>query len=118
MDTPFEARLQRILPCFEVALILSLNFSLILAARNLTPRRESIMEIMSFALERSKDAKDIAEILTEALTIRRTTMEKRLSRLYLLSDILFNDVLYNTRCRFIYYYASEPNVLNLIQSSR
>eukprot|EP00471_Norrisiella_sphaerica_P002324 CAMPEP_0184478828 /NCGR_PEP_ID=MMETSP0113_2-20130426/740_1 /TAXON_ID=91329 /ORGANISM="Norrisiella sphaerica, Strain BC52" /LENGTH=439 /DNA_ID=CAMNT_0026856739 /DNA_START=248 /DNA_END=1567 /DNA_ORIENTATION=- len=64
--------------------------------RDLSPTRESVVEAMGFILTHSEDAKDITTILTESLTLRRTPIEKRIARLYLLSDVLYNDVLYNT----------------------
>mmetsp|Transcript_23293 Transcript_23293/g.37487 ORF Transcript_23293/g.37487 Transcript_23293/m.37487 type:complete len:478 (+) Transcript_23293:31-1464(+) len=64
--------------------------------RNIKLCRTSIMEVMGFILEHSNDARDISEILLEALTLRRSNMEKRMARLYLLSDVFYNDVLYNT----------------------
>mmetsp|Transcript_45673 Transcript_45673/g.114940 ORF Transcript_45673/g.114940 Transcript_45673/m.114940 type:complete len:661 (-) Transcript_45673:198-2180(-) len=56
----------------------------------LTAERELIKEGMVFAVEQAEFAFEIADILTESLTIPTTPLSRKLARLYLVSDILYN----------------------------
>ncbi|GAB5372477.1 hypothetical protein AAMO2058_001669100 [Amorphochlora amoebiformis] len=64
--------------------------------RELRVSRNSILNGMVFILDRSQHAEDIAKILVESITLRSSLLSVRVARLYLLSDVLYNDVLYNT----------------------
>lgn len=58
--------------------------------RGLTLQRESIANAMMFALEHSKEAADVVSIIVESLTLDETPVPKKVARLYLASDILYN----------------------------
>lgn len=58
--------------------------------RNLSRERSSILHAMAFCLDHSEYALEIAECLMESLTIEKTPIDTKISRLYLLSDILYN----------------------------
>ncbi|GAA5867123.1 hypothetical protein JCM8547_006246 [Rhodosporidiobolus lusitaniae] len=58
--------------------------------RGLTSSRERIARGMAFALEHADCAAVIADLLTSSLTIPSTPIPRKLARLHLVSDILFN----------------------------
>ncbi|CAO1637564.1 unnamed protein product [Sympodiomycopsis kandeliae] len=58
--------------------------------RSLTLRRERIARCTAFAIEHANASETIAHILTCALLIPSTPIPRKLSRLYVLSDILHN----------------------------
>merc|ERR1712176_1739355 len=58
--------------------------------RQLTIQRFKIKEAMIFCLDHSDRAVEIGEILSEALTLSETTFNKKLGRLFLVSDVLCN----------------------------
>jgi U2-associated protein SR140 len=58
--------------------------------RRLTAEREAIAEAMTFALDNADAAADVAEVLTDSLTLTETPAGTRVARLLLLSDILHN----------------------------
>ncbi|XP_076053103.1 U2 snRNP-associated SURP motif-containing protein isoform X2 [Oratosquilla oratoria] len=58
--------------------------------RSLTPEREKIGEAMVWCIEHADAADEICTCITEALTNIDTSLPKKISRLYLVSDILHN----------------------------
>jgi len=58
--------------------------------RQLTNKRQSIREAMAFCIDNSYMCREVVEIISESLTITQTKPDKKLARLYLLSDILHN----------------------------
>jgi len=58
--------------------------------RQLTNKRQSIREAMAFCIDNSYMCREVVEIISESLTISQTKPDKKLARLYLLSDILHN----------------------------
>uniref|UniRef100_A0A1D1ZV34 U2 snRNP-associated SURP motif-containing protein n=1 Tax=Auxenochlorella protothecoides TaxID=3075 RepID=A0A1D1ZV34_AUXPR len=58
--------------------------------RRLTMAREDICAAMMFALEMADSAAEVAEILSDALTLPETPIPLKVARLFLLSDILHN----------------------------
>lgn len=63
---------------------------LITSLRNLTMNRSEIAEAMVFCLNHSQALKDSIEIIVESMKNVDTCPVKKVARLYLLSDILFN----------------------------
>lgn len=60
--------------------------------RSLTPERQKIADAMIYAVEHAKAAEEVAECIAESLTLSETPLYKKLSRFYLVSDILHNCV--------------------------
>ncbi|XP_053502540.1 U2 snRNP-associated SURP motif-containing protein isoform X2 [Ictalurus furcatus] len=58
--------------------------------RGLTPRRSDVAEAMLFCLTRADAAEEIVECITESLSILKTPLPKKIARLYLVSDVLYN----------------------------
>ena len=58
--------------------------------QTLTLERSDIQEGMMFALEHADSAKEVANILTDALTLSDTPVTMKVARLFLMSDILHN----------------------------
>ncbi|XP_029003900.1 U2 snRNP-associated SURP motif-containing protein isoform X4 [Betta splendens] len=58
--------------------------------RGLTPRRGDIAEAMLFCLNHAEAAEEIVECVTESLSILKTPLPKKIARLYLVSDVLYN----------------------------
>ncbi|XP_076866924.1 U2 snRNP-associated SURP motif-containing protein-like [Brachyhypopomus gauderio] len=58
--------------------------------RGLTPRRVEIGDAMLFCLERAEAAEEVVTCIAEALSILHTPLQKKVARLYLVSDILYN----------------------------
>ncbi|XP_068437639.1 U2 snRNP-associated SURP motif-containing protein isoform X1 [Clinocottus analis] len=58
--------------------------------RAMTPRRGDIAEAMLFCLGRAEAAEEIVECVTESLSILKTPLPKKIARLYLVSDVLYN----------------------------
>uniref|UniRef100_A0A674N532 U2 snRNP-associated SURP motif-containing protein n=1 Tax=Takifugu rubripes TaxID=31033 RepID=A0A674N532_TAKRU len=58
--------------------------------RGLTPRRGDIGEAMLFCLNHAEAAEEIVECITESLSILKTPLPKKIARLYLVSDVLYN----------------------------
>lgn len=58
--------------------------------RHLNSKRQTIREAMAFCIDNSFKCTEVVEIISESLTISHTSAEKKLARLYLLSDILHN----------------------------
>ncbi|KAM9839463.1 U2 snRNP-associated SURP motif-containing protein isoform 4-T4 [Aulostomus maculatus] len=58
--------------------------------RGLSPRRGDIAEAMLFCLSHAEAAEEIVECITESLSILKTPLPKKIARLYLVSDVLYN----------------------------
>lgn len=58
--------------------------------RNLTAEKRKIGEVMVFCIEHSEAADEIAECIFESLSNPATMIYKKISRFYLISDILHN----------------------------
>ncbi|XP_077365063.1 U2 snRNP-associated SURP motif-containing protein isoform X1 [Festucalex cinctus] len=58
--------------------------------RGLTPRRGDVAEAMLFCLTHAEAAEEIVECITESLSILKTPLPKKIARLYLVSDVLYN----------------------------
>uniref|UniRef100_A0A3B3TGI6 Zgc:163098 n=1 Tax=Paramormyrops kingsleyae TaxID=1676925 RepID=A0A3B3TGI6_9TELE len=58
--------------------------------RGLTPSREDIGDAMVFCLERAEAAEEVVGCIAESLSLLQTPLQKKIARLYLVSDILYN----------------------------
>ncbi|XP_016150549.1 U2 snRNP-associated SURP motif-containing protein-like isoform X4 [Sinocyclocheilus grahami] len=58
--------------------------------RGLTPRKSDIAGAMFFCLARADAAEEIVECIAESLSILKTPLPKKIARLYLVSDVLYN----------------------------
>ncbi|XP_033207968.1 U2 snRNP-associated SURP motif-containing protein isoform X2 [Belonocnema kinseyi] len=58
--------------------------------RNITPERIKVAEAMVFCIEHAEAAEEICDCITESLSILQTPANKKIARLYLISDILHN----------------------------
>ncbi|KAG8445313.1 hypothetical protein GDO86_010195 [Hymenochirus boettgeri] len=58
--------------------------------RGLTPRKNDIGEAMVFCLNHAEAAEEIVDCVTESLSILKTPLPKKIARLYLVSDVLYN----------------------------
>ncbi|KAK7881785.1 hypothetical protein WMY93_030194 [Mugilogobius chulae] len=58
--------------------------------RGLTPRRGDVGEAMLFCLNHAEAAEEIVECIAESLSILKTPLPKKIARLYLVSDVLYN----------------------------
>ena len=58
--------------------------------RKLTAERESVCEVMAFALDHADAHSDIVEVLQEALTLSETPVAVKVARLFVVNDILHN----------------------------
>ena len=81
----------------------------LLVRTKLTRSRESICNAMAFCFEKSGAAHEISALLKDALMddSPNVTMDMRIARLYLLSDILFNSQQPGVRNAFFYRDAVE-----------
>uniref|UniRef100_A0A4W6CKA3 Zgc:163098 n=1 Tax=Lates calcarifer TaxID=8187 RepID=A0A4W6CKA3_LATCA len=58
--------------------------------KELTPSREDIANAMLFCLERADAAEEVVGHITESFSLLQTPLQKKIARLYLVSDILHN----------------------------
>ncbi|XP_069104944.1 U2 snRNP-associated SURP motif-containing protein-like isoform X3 [Argopecten irradians] len=58
--------------------------------RELTPERMKVGDAMVWCLDHAEAAEEIVECITESLSILQTPIPKKIARLFLVSDILFN----------------------------
>ncbi|KAK6196135.1 hypothetical protein SNE40_001419 [Patella caerulea] len=58
--------------------------------RELTPERCKVGDAMVWCLDHAESAEEIVECLSESLSILQTPMPKKIARIFLVSDILFN----------------------------
>ena len=90
----------------------------LLVKKKLSISRETICAAMAFCFEKSGAAKQIAALLKEALEDDSpgVTVEMRIARLYLLSDILFNSQQPGVRNAFMYRDAVEKMAPDIFTS--
>ncbi|XP_014235371.1 U2 snRNP-associated SURP motif-containing protein [Trichogramma pretiosum] len=58
--------------------------------RTITPERIKVAEAMVFCIEHAEAAEEICDCIAESLSILQTPVNKKIARLYLISDILHN----------------------------
>lgn len=58
--------------------------------RNISPERIKVAEAMVFCIEHAEAAEEICDCISESLSILQTPVNKKIARLYLISDILHN----------------------------
>uniref|UniRef100_A0A3P9HS81 U2 snRNP-associated SURP motif-containing protein n=1 Tax=Oryzias latipes TaxID=8090 RepID=A0A3P9HS81_ORYLA len=58
--------------------------------RGLSPKRGDVAEAMLFCLNHAEAAEEIVECIAESLSILKTPLPKKIARLYLVSDVLYN----------------------------
>ncbi|XP_060587326.1 U2 snRNP-associated SURP motif-containing protein-like [Ruditapes philippinarum] len=58
--------------------------------RELTPERQKVGDGMVWCLDHADSAEEVVECITESLSILQTPIPKKIARLFLVSDILFN----------------------------
>ncbi|XP_062341594.1 U2 snRNP-associated SURP motif-containing protein isoform X1 [Osmerus eperlanus] len=58
--------------------------------RGLSPRRDEVGDAMLFCLERAEAAEEVVGCIAESLSLLQTPLQKKIARLYLVSDILYN----------------------------
>ncbi|XP_053296903.1 U2 snRNP-associated SURP motif-containing protein isoform X1 [Pleuronectes platessa] len=58
--------------------------------KELTPSREDIASAMLFSLERADAAEEVVGLIAESFALLQTPLQKKIARLYLVSDILHN----------------------------
>lgn len=58
--------------------------------RNLTPDKQKVAEAMVYAVNHANSAEEVAQCITESLTMTEAPIHKKIARLYLISDILHN----------------------------
>ncbi|KAK3095578.1 hypothetical protein FSP39_016278, partial [Pinctada imbricata] len=58
--------------------------------RELTPERVKVGDCMVWCLDHAESAEEIVECITESLSILQTPIPKKVARIFLVSDILFN----------------------------
>ncbi|KAM3835291.1 U2 snRNP-associated SURP motif-containing protein isoform 2-T2 [Vipera latastei] len=58
--------------------------------RGLTPRKNDIGDAMVFCLNNAEAAEEIVDCIAESLSILKTPLPKKIARLYLVSDVLYN----------------------------
>ena len=88
----------------------------VLVKQKLSVSRKAICEAMSFCFEQSGSAKEISELVREALIDSSATLEMRIARLYLLSDILFNSQQPGVKNAFLYRDAIEKMAPEIFSS--
>ncbi|CAK9832892.1 U2 snRNP-associated SURP motif-containing protein [Anthophora retusa] len=58
--------------------------------RSISPERIKVAEAMVFCIEHAEAAEEICDCISESLSILQTPVNKKIARLYLISDILHN----------------------------
>lgn len=84
--------------CFNLMLNLYFNFKNFFSQRDrledlirhLTPERSKIGDAMIFCIEHAEAADEICECIAESVSGTDTLVQKKIARLYLVSDILHN----------------------------
>ncbi|XP_015109762.1 U2 snRNP-associated SURP motif-containing protein isoform X1 [Diachasma alloeum] len=80
--------------------------------RNISPERLKIAEVMIFCIEHAEAAEEICDCIAESLCIVQTPVNKKIARLYLISDILHNCGVKMTNAT-IYRKAFEARLLGI-----
>ena len=78
-----------------------------LVYKDLSASRKTIERAMAFCFEKSGAAKEISHMIQAALTDPAVSLDTRIARLFLLSDILFNSQQPGVRNAFLYRDAIE-----------
>lgn len=84
--------------------------------QQLCAEREAIAAAMAFCYEHGAAAKQIAGILKDMMLDTKASMETRIARLYLLSDVLFNSQQPGVRNAFMYRTAIEDMAAQVFTS--
>nr|XP_020454418.1 U2 snRNP-associated SURP motif-containing protein-like isoform X1 [Monopterus albus]XP_020454419.1 U2 snRNP-associated SURP motif-containing protein-like isoform X1 [Monopterus albus]XP_020454420.1 U2 snRNP-associated SURP motif-containing protein-like isoform X1 [Monopterus albus]XP_020454421.1 U2 snRNP-associated SURP motif-containing protein-like isoform X1 [Monopterus albus]XP_020454422.1 U2 snRNP-associated SURP motif-containing protein-like isoform X1 [Monopterus albus]XP_020454423.1 len=58
--------------------------------KELSPSREDIADAMLFCLERADAAEEVVGVIAESFSLLQTPLQKKIARLYLVSDVLHN----------------------------
>ncbi|XP_071085782.1 U2 snRNP-associated SURP motif-containing protein-like [Haliotis cracherodii] len=58
--------------------------------RELSPERQKIADAMVWCLDHAESAEEVVECIAESLSILQTPLPKKIARLFLVSDILYN----------------------------
>ncbi|XP_033834994.2 U2 snRNP-associated SURP motif-containing protein [Periophthalmus magnuspinnatus] len=58
--------------------------------KELTPRRDDVGDAMVFCLQRAEAAEEVVGLIAESLSMLQTPLQKKIARLYLVSDLLHN----------------------------
>lgn len=80
--------------------------------RNISPERIKVAEAMVFCIEHAEAAEEICDCISESLSILQTPANKKIARLYLISDILHNCGVKVTNAT-IYRKAFETRLLDI-----
>ncbi|XP_046746298.1 U2 snRNP-associated SURP motif-containing protein isoform X2 [Diprion similis] len=80
--------------------------------RNILPERIKVAETMVFCIEHAEAADEICDCIMESLSILQTPVNKKIARLYLISDILHNCGVKVTNAT-IYRKAFEARLLDI-----
>ncbi|XP_018396131.1 PREDICTED: U2 snRNP-associated SURP motif-containing protein isoform X1 [Cyphomyrmex costatus] len=80
--------------------------------RNISPERIKVAEAMVFCIEHAEAAEEICDCISESLSILQTPVNKKIARLYLISDILHNCGVKVTNAT-IYRKAFESRLLDI-----
>lgn len=90
----------------------------LLVRKKLSVSRDSICEAMAFCFEKSASAREIASLLKECLVSEAPflSVDKKIARLYLLSDILFNSQQPGVKNAFAYRDAIEKMAAEVFTS--
>ncbi|KAG5326007.1 SR140 protein, partial [Acromyrmex heyeri] len=80
--------------------------------RNISPERIKVAEAMVFCIEHAEAAEEICDCISESLSILQTPVNKKIARLYLISDILYNCGVKVTNAT-IYRKAFETRLLDI-----
>ncbi|KAG8034695.1 hypothetical protein G9C98_007771 [Cotesia typhae] len=80
--------------------------------RNISPERLKVAEVMVFCIEHAEAAEEICDCIYESLSILQTPANKKIARLYLISDILHNCGVKITNAT-IYRKAFEARLLDI-----
>jgi len=87
--------------------------------RELTPERVKIGDAMIWCLDHAESAEEIVECITESLSILQTPVPKKIARLFLISDILFNSSAKVPNASFFrkYFEVKLPEIFTDIQAT-
>jgi len=84
--------------------------------RQMSTLRFKVREGMAFCLDKAEYAVEITEIITESLTLPNTGAHKKLARLFLLSDILYNSKISSVKNSSIYRSEIQKNLPDIFES--
>lgn len=84
--------------------------------RQISTLRYKVREGMAFCLDKAEYAVEITEIITESLTLPNTGAHKKLARLFLLSDILYNSKTSSRKNSSLYRSEIQRNLPDIFNS--